>query len=111
MLFRSGDDLRQRAGASGNAPVVCVDAVSVTTHRGTEVCAGVSGAVYHGQGSRGEGRGRGQRQPVRAVRRRGAGAVHRGQEEKSGKEDENNRDGESVRERVAASVGVSSGQW
>lgn len=109
MLSRSGDDLRQRAGNSGKAPVVCVDAVSVA-HRETEVCAGVSGAVYHGQGSRGEGRGRGQCQPVRSVRRRGAGAVHRGQEEKSGKEDENNRDGESVRERVAASVGVSSQQ-
>ncbi|KAK7885930.1 hypothetical protein WMY93_025551 [Mugilogobius chulae] len=51
----------------------------------------------HGQSRRGEGGSRRQRQCVRAVRRSGAGAVHRGQTEARGQKDTDHRDDASIR--------------
>lgn len=55
---------------------------------------GAEAAERHGQSGRGEGRGRGQRQLLRSVSQRGSGPVHRRQEEESGQENPDHRDGE-----------------
>lgn len=51
-------------------------------------------ADRHGQDGRGEGWSSGQRQRLRPVRRRSSGPVHRRQEEASGEENQDHRDGE-----------------